>query len=391
MTNSLSAGNTLTIAINNKYQRREGHSLTYANDVGCVSIRSANTSASSRSVQEIQESTVSRSISDKSLVERWNARQTSEMSRAVRSKGVSSPTLRQPKLTSQNMEKRPADDTAGNSWTSIENIGSRERLDGRSILGVSVSNSCRSAEPVVQSSVFDADASSWRSLAQPLDTKSTWLGSSEETRPQVVQRLPINTNYRGHTTSRYFMAQVPGLSDELNCAVWLEDLPVGTTTEWLLSKVHTGAIFASHISQPTTTKPLCAAKLVFMNHTGAAKLLEYLKTPEGKQEFGGSVIAKWNVHGHVEYKKPESRVLRIIGAAPFMTLDFWKEFLKYMENFKYQISHTLQYYSPDGRLAVEIGFGRLDSQASFVKKSIMKDICCGELADVEWAPDPCGS
>ena len=73
-----------------------------------------------------------------------------------------------------------------------------------------------------------------------------------------------------------------------------------------------------------------------------------------------------------------------------MKLEFWIDFLEVIENFKYQISHTSQSYLPDGRPVVEIGFGRLDSQANIVRKQIMEDIWCQELADVEWTPDRCG-
>ncbi|KAG4440161.1 hypothetical protein IFR05_004370 [Cadophora sp. M221] len=238
---------------------------------------------------------------------------------------------------------------------------------------------------------YDCNAATWRSSTEPNPIRPC---PSNERGSQYMPRNTMGTSYRGDVTSKYYTSQVPGLDDELNCAIWMEDLPADTTTKWLLSKVRTGAVFAVHINGPTYTKLLAAAKVIFMKHTGAAKLLQYLKTPEGQQAFGGKAIGKWNVHGHVEYDhQEESRVLRIIGRAPYMTLRFWMSFLKGMEaqgKFSYQLSHYQYGRMPAGELVVEIGFGRLDAQATFVRNTILRDPCFeGGLVEVEWAYDPC--
>ncbi|KAH9221391.1 hypothetical protein DL95DRAFT_519394 [Leptodontidium sp. 2 PMI_412] len=278
------------------------------------------------------------------------------------------------------------DENGGYKWATTGNIYGRKGDGGRDESRLLAP----SARFPFRSSTYDRNAATWRTSSQQSLGERIRLYTAEGTNQQSPLRPFLNANYRGDTTSRYFMDQVPGLRDELNCAVWIEDLPVGITTEWFLEKVHTGAVFALHINESTTTQQNWAAKLVFMTHVGAANFLEYMESPNGQLAFGGAARAKWNLHGHVEYQNQgESRVLKIVGRTPFMDLRFWMEFLEGIENFKYQISHAGQWDMPDGTIVVEIGFGRLDSQAMFVRKTIMEDIFCGSFADVHWAQDPC--
>ncbi|KAK0102195.1 hypothetical protein ONS95_001010 [Cadophora gregata] len=342
-------------------------------------VESPSTLTFARSSHETQESAMSISSLEKSLAECWNARPNYEMSRDTQYDRVVSPTCRQPELIFSSLTKTsPNDPAVTYRGSRIESTRSRFVPGGRPPSGALLP-SCRTlAEPPVQGSALDG-----------VTAMATRSSVSEDNKPLFIQPHHTNTRYRGDTRTRYFTTQIPGLRDELNCAIWLENLPTGINTEWLLSRVRTGAVYAAHINLPTLTKPRCAAKLVFTKHVGAAKLLDYLKTPAGRHEFGKSVVGKWNMHGHIEFRSPESRVLRILGKAPFMTLDFWLKFLGNMQNFTYQISHALQSYLPDGQVVVELGFGRVDSQARYVKNVIQKDITCGELADVEWAPDHC--
>ncbi|CZT43686.1 uncharacterized protein RSE6_03758 [Rhynchosporium secalis] len=186
------------------------------------------------------------------------------------------------------------------------------------------------------------------------------------------------------------------LEDSLNCALWLKNLPMGTTASFLTSRIRTGRISAIHINKPLEDGQLYAAKVVFMTHIGAQRLLEYLQTAQGIEDFGGLVKSAYNWNGFLESENQErSRVIRILGRAPYMKASFWMSYLEGMvticePKFYYQTTHCHESTLPDGRLQVEIGFARVSSQAFFVRQTILDDPTFSDLLDVVWGEDPCG-
>jgi hypothetical protein len=68
-------------------------------------------------------------------------------------------------------------------------------------------------------------------------------------------------------SSNSFLAQIPDLEDNENCALWLQNIPVGVIEADFFKVIKTDGVWCLHINSANEVHPEQAAKLVFSKYT----------------------------------------------------------------------------------------------------------------------------
>lgn len=141
---------------------------------------------------------------------------------------------------------------------------------------------------------------------------STWSLLEIQRPKQKIERKPDST-------------KPEPLSDELNCAVYITNIPVEATPSEVFDYIHSGAVQALHMYPSTDRHLHQAAKLVFAKAESAALLVDQARGPFHCYMGDTRLYVAYNRNGSRAYEGPETRVLVIEGPSDLMTYEHWKE------------------------------------------------------------------
>lgn len=133
------------------------------------------------------------------------------------------------------------------------------------------------------------------------------------------------SKYQGDPTSSSFLATIPNLQNEYNCAVWITNIPATTPASYVFDRLRCGAVQALHLSPPNAQHNGKAAKLIFSKPEAAARLVSQAKQP-GIFIDGTRLHIRYNRDGSLARDGPESRILLVDGPEHMMTLAFWEAY-----------------------------------------------------------------
>ncbi|KND89501.1 hypothetical protein TOPH_05788 [Tolypocladium ophioglossoides CBS 100239] len=204
---------------------------------------------------------------------------------------------------------------------------------------------------------------------------------------QASDSSRFSARYHGmHTESN---ASIDHLPNELNCALWLTNLPADIDYPELLRSVrYIGRVYCTFINYPDKIRHhTAAAKIVFFTPAAAQKLLAETWTKT-------LVIREHRVRAsHNRIKTQEtctsgnkSRVLIITGSADFVNpanLRVW-----FGKRFQFHEDQFLELIKAGERVVWEFRFGSYRCQSQMGKISLEKDRPVG-FEKVEFGDDPC--
>ncbi|KAH6880068.1 hypothetical protein B0T10DRAFT_551796 [Thelonectria olida] len=202
-----------------------------------------------------------------------------------------------------------------------------------------------------------------------------------------AEESAFSSNYRGERSARN--ASVEDLPDDMNCALWITNLPPDVTYTQLLAAIrNVGRIYCTVINSPDYIHhQTAAAKLVFFQPGPAQKL--FAQSLNTGLTFGGrrAKVAHNRVK-HSEQPIEGSRVLIITGDAEYVNKTALTEWFD--KRFVFQVDKVTTLIKDDacGRAVVEFKFGSYRCQAQMGKMSLEKDNP-EWLMKVEFGLDPC--
>ncbi|KAF7926103.1 uncharacterized protein EAE97_010403 [Botrytis byssoidea] len=191
-------------------------------------------------------------------------------------------------------------------------------------------------------------------------------------------------NYKGNPR-----AGIRGLSDHLNCALWLTNLAADIQAHEVFDEIHTGAVTAFEITRPQGEYVMSAAKLVFKYPEAAARFKDQCESEEGIVLRGRRVNARYNTFGYCQYKSEDkTRMISIEGPSRYVVYDHFKVF------FETFCDHELSGWeyveaAVKGNRKMLIGFARINGQATQCLEALQMHPVYGEHLIVQYAPDPC--
>lgn len=205
--------------------------------------------------------------------------------------------------------------------------------------------------------------------------------------PCAPNTAKFSSRYHGmHTETN---ASAEHLAPDENCALWLTNLPSGTSIQQLLKSIrNVGRIWCTYINYPDfNAHDTAAAKVVFFTPEAAQQLLSISWTR-------GLYIENQRVrvsHNRIKYGSHAvagrmSRVLIITGLAEFVNEASLLKFFK--DRFIFQLDEVTQLITAGGRAVIEFKFGSYRCQSQMGKMSLEKDRPYG-LKKVEFGDDPC--
>ncbi|KAM0464910.1 hypothetical protein ACHAPV_001901 [Trichoderma viride] len=205
--------------------------------------------------------------------------------------------------------------------------------------------------------------------------------------PYAPSTAKFSSRYHGmHTETN---ASAEHLTPDQNCALWLTNLPAGTTTFKLLRSIrNVGRVWCSYVNYPDfQAHSTAAAKVVFFTPEAAQQLLSISWT-RGLFVEGQRVKVS---HNRIKYGSHPvagrmSRVLIITGHADFVNEAALTKFFK--DRFIFQLDEVTELIRAGGRAVMEFKFGSYRCQSQMGKMSLEKDRPRG-LEKVEFGDDPC--
>ena len=204
-------------------------------------------------------------------------------------------------------------------------------------------------------------------------------------------RLGFSPAYNGDPyLARNRSADVP---NELNCSLFLVNLPPDLTTQRLIAAVHgmgpTGRIYATHINSPEPDRQHygCAAKVIFFERAAAHHFFDLCQA-YGLVVEGFPARVMWNRIKTAEqaHSRTTTRVLLVGGDRRFVNPRALTEYFR--TKLQFQIDCIIPH--ADGlsgdNAVVEYRFGSFRCQAEASKMALVR-----EHPDVKcfFHPDPC--
>ncbi|KUI63721.1 hypothetical protein VM1G_10513 [Cytospora mali] len=183
------------------------------------------------------------------------------------------------------------------------------------------------------------------------------------------------------------------IPNELNCSLFMVNLPPNLTTHRLISAIHsmgpTGRIYATHINAPEPDRQHygCAAKVIFFERNAAHHFFD-LCEEHGFIIDGFSARVMWNriKTAQQAHARNTTRVLLIAGDRTFVNPSALTEYFR--TKLQFQIDCIIPHGDGlDGKNAVvEYRFGSFRCQAEAAKMALVR-----EHEDVKcyFHPDPC--
>lgn len=205
--------------------------------------------------------------------------------------------------------------------------------------------------------------------------------------PNVGLVIQSNGQYLGNKDSKSNKLQVPNLSDDLNCALFLRNIPANTSIADFFDSINTGAVYSLHIMPPNGQYATCAAKLTFMTSEAAAQFL-------AKIQVGIWFDGHWlegvynNREGHLRNTMAFSRVIFVEGPGPMMTVDYWFRYFRQVSIFQWD--RVLEHGSlKPGYKCLEFRFARVNGQAQTCIQQIQNQEEFEGLVTAWYGFDPC--
>lgn len=200
----------------------------------------------------------------------------------------------------------------------------------------------------------------------------------QEERAGVVRHQEREHQYLGDTNSKAFRRIVDGLQDDLNCSLFVKNLPIDVKIADLTAIITTGALVSLSIRLALPPKHLLpAAGISFKQPEAAAEFMAQVRSRAGLSLCGIKIKARdisYNYHGMMAFPEDskKTRVLLITGPSRFMNWEHWKSYFDSCA--KYQISHKAFRAGRDAKQGeLEVGFARIDGQAESIHLAIRKE------------------
>lgn len=183
---------------------------------------------------------------------------------------------------------------------------------------------------------------------------------------------------------------IRGLADQLNCALWLTNLPPDCKEWEVLSVVDTGAVIACKITRPQGTFVKAAAKLGFKHPEAAARFIRRCSGLGRIMIRDHTVRVAYNEWGCIRYRnKKRTRVLSIEGPAEHVDYDDRKGYFDCFCDYEMSGWQRASSEIPGYRVLIW-EFARINGQATQCLNGLMCHPVYGEFLTVKFAPDPCG-
>ncbi|CZR62311.1 uncharacterized protein PAC_12208 [Phialocephala subalpina] len=217
-------------------------------------------------------------------------------------------------------------------------------------------------------------------------------GSQDHLVEAAIERRRISELMTSIPAPRNFipsdMVQQRDLADDLNCALFLRNIPMSASLSGFFDMVDTGAVYALHIMPPNGQHHTCAAKLTFMEPEGAAIFLA--KARHGIRVAGYLLDARYNIReGYLRNTTAISRVIHVEGPEAMMTVDYWFRYFRQVCVFQWDRVVALACPRP-GRKFLEFRFACINGQAQTCLQEIQQQEEFAGLVDVAYGFDPCG-
>jgi hypothetical protein len=212
------------------------------------------------------------------------------------------------------------------------------------------------------------------SPTQSLDPSTKWLALRKRRNGGPgAQPSAIMPNQPYHAThpSQASNFHHENLPDEINCALWITNIPVSANSTDIFNTINVGAVASLHINQPDAYHTCKAAKLVFKEPSAAAQYL-MIATFVGIPINGSFIKAKYNRHGHLRWAGTQTRVIKITGPDHLMDWVYWNGIFKDICHFEYDHCNELPCNEP-GRKTFQFHFERIDGQAQMCLKAVFQD------------------
>ncbi|KAF8863123.1 hypothetical protein BDZ45DRAFT_584314 [Acephala macrosclerotiorum] len=207
------------------------------------------------------------------------------------------------------------------------------------------------------------------------------------TAPGNIPFIHSNGHYQGNRNSNANRHQITNLADDLNCALFLRNIPMSASLSGVFDMVDTGAVYALHIMPPNGQYHTCAAKLTFMTPDGAAMFLA--KARQGIRLEGYLLDARYNNReGYLCNTTALSRVLHVEGPETIMKVDYWFRYFRQVCVFQWDRVVELACPRP-GRKCLEFRFARINGQAQTCLQEIQQQEEFAGLVDAGYGFDPC--
>lgn len=233
----------------------------------------------------------------------------------------------------------------------------------------------------------------------PFDAAKNSVRADESNAPSKVA-LGFSPEYHGDPNlPRNRSANIP---DELNCSLFLVNLPPALTTHRLISAIHgmgpTGRIYATHINAPEPDRKHygCAAKVIFFELI-AAKAFYRACEERGFTVDGFGVRVMWNriKTAQQEHARSTTRVLLIGGDPSFVNQTTLTEYFCTKLQFQIDciITHSDGLKGDNTDAVVEYRFGSFRCQAEAAKMALVREhpeircfFHCDPCDPEHWAP-----
>ncbi|POS73128.1 hypothetical protein DHEL01_v208478 [Diaporthe helianthi] len=223
--------------------------------------------------------------------------------------------------------------------------------------------------------------------------------ADESNAPSKVA-LGFSPEYHGDPSlPRNRSANIP---DELNCSLFLVNLPPALTTHRLIAAIHamgpTGRIYATHINAPEPDRKHygCAAKVIFFELTAARAFYKACEE-RGFAVDGFGVRVMWNriKTAQQDHARTTTRVLLIGGDPGFVNPTTLTEYFCTKLQFQIDciITHSDGLKGDNTDAVVEYRFGSFRCQAEAAKMALVREhpgvrcfFHCDPCDPEHWAP-----
>lgn len=179
------------------------------------------------------------------------------------------------------------------------------------------------------------------------------------------------------------------VSDDLNAAVWITNLPPAVTVHELLGQIRgCGRVYATVINPPTIGHRFAAAKVVFFELSGAHALIAQSVSEAGFHVGGMRARVTHNRIRSEEVRDGgrNSRVLFIFGVPSFVNEAALTAYFR--SKFTFQIDEVITHHRDECCGVVEYRFGSYRCQAEIARMALGREKK-EEVFTVRFEPDPC--
>ncbi|KAI0847020.1 hypothetical protein F5Y00DRAFT_271496 [Daldinia vernicosa] len=230
------------------------------------------------------------------------------------------------------------------------------------------------------------------SLAQHNDGQANngQANDGQDEADNVSPASGFSTNYHGTKNERN---KPDDISDDENCAVWIEGLPTDIDYPMLLAGLRgTGKIYAVFINDPVKRHHTCAAKVEFWGRDGVTRLFQ--KVGNGELRFGELVptVRPNRVKKGAQPVSHRSRVIEITGPTGIVNIVTITAELQQAFYYDLELVETL--WTEEGQSMMRWTFASYRNQAEtamriFASRKNNVEPSLWQQVHFRWGRDPC--